>query len=442
MEGTKKSMKPIRVVDSIMGSGKSTAAIQMMNQNDDKRYIYITPFLNEIDRIKRECSSKIFYSPENYDKDGNFRYKMDSFITLLSEGKNIASTHALFKEISIEVIELIKSGGYILILDEVMDVVSDFPVKERDQKMFMDNQFWYKDEHDFMQWNIDNTDANEYDGRFNDLKQMSLNKSLKQYSNNTMIWSFPYQIFQAFDECYVLTYLFDGQIQKYYFDLHHIPYEKYTVEFTGFGDYFRQFIKGNNHEKEIMIRHNLKQKIHIYEGNLNNIGENDKNRLTDLSKSWYNNKKKKELHKLLKNNMNNYFKNIVKASASDRIWTTFKDFQDDIGEKRRYGASFLSCNIRATNEYRDRKHVAYLINRYMRPVITNYFSQYDVKVDQNLWAVSELIQFIWRSAIREDNDIHVYIPSKRMRMLFIQWLNGEDIMVDTNIPVGLSDDSE
>ena len=46
-----------------------------------------------------------------------------------------------------------------------------------------------------------------------------------------------------------------------------------------------------------------------------------------------------------------------------------------------------------------------------------------VSVDEDTWALSELIQWIFRSAIRENNEINVYIPSERMRNLLIEWLN-------------------
>ena len=35
----------IKVVDSIMGSGKTSWAIDRMNYNDNKKYVYITPYL-------------------------------------------------------------------------------------------------------------------------------------------------------------------------------------------------------------------------------------------------------------------------------------------------------------------------------------------------------------------------------------------------------------
>ena len=46
-------------------------------------------------------------------------------------------------------------------------------------------------------------------------------------------------------------------------------------------------------------------------------------------------------------------------------------------------------------------------------------------MDQSLYSLSEMVQFIWRSRIRNGEPIDLYVPSKRMRELLIAWLNDE-----------------
>ena len=59
----------INVVDAIMGAGKSTAAINYINASDDsKRFIYITPYRDEVDRIVEACKDKKFKQPIKYTK--------------------------------------------------------------------------------------------------------------------------------------------------------------------------------------------------------------------------------------------------------------------------------------------------------------------------------------------------------------------------------------
>ena len=49
-------MSKITVVDSICGAGKTSWAIQFMDNNFKDRYIYITPFLEE---MKKEVNDKL-----------------------------------------------------------------------------------------------------------------------------------------------------------------------------------------------------------------------------------------------------------------------------------------------------------------------------------------------------------------------------------------------
>ena len=45
-----------------------------------------------------------------------------------------------------------------------------------------------------------------------------------------------------------------------------------------------------------------------------------------------------------------------------------------------------------------------------------------IAVDGDGYALSEMLQFIWRSAIRDGKEIWVYIPSIRMRSLLKEWI--------------------
>ena len=91
-----------------MGSGKSCAAIRYMNENDGN-FIYLTPYLDEVERIKECCSEKKFISPENQG-DG----KLGDLHNLLGRETNISSTHALFSHYNSDTATLISSGDYTL----------------------------------------------------------------------------------------------------------------------------------------------------------------------------------------------------------------------------------------------------------------------------------------------------------------------------------------
>lgn len=83
---------------------------------------------------------------------------------------------------------------------------------------------------------------------------------------------------------------------------------------------------------------------------------------------------------------------------------------------------FVPCNARATNDFADRTVLLYLVNRYLNPEIKKYFAKRGFPLDEDQFATSEMIQWIWRSAIRKNKPIQLFIPSSRMRGLLYDWL--------------------
>ncbi|QHM16603.1 hypothetical protein C7M30_00222 [Bacillus subtilis] len=405
-------MTRIKIVDSIMGSGKTSAAIDMMNNSGtDENFIFITPYLDEVDRIKKSISSKQIYEPKVKKKGDKTQYKFESFHELLSQNKNIVATHNLFKNANDETKELILSGNYTLILDEVMEVVEQLRVKKHDLTTLFESKLIYVED-EFVKWNEEKKD---YETRYDDIRDMALNNNLMYFKDNILIWNFPADIFKLFKEVYILTYMFDAQIQRYYYDINNIKYQKYVSEFID-GQY--RFTKHNT-EYESILKAQLRNKIKIYEGNLNTVGQLD----YSLSSNWYKNKSPYTIKKV-KNNVFNYFNNIVKSSSDEAMWTTYSEHKNKI-KGNGYTKGFVSCNARATNDFKHKKHLVYTINRYVNTVLYNYFKEkYQISIDQDAFALSELVQWIWRSAIRDGEEITLYIPSLRMRELLIGWLNG------------------
>ncbi|WP_172249948.1 hypothetical protein [Saccharibacillus deserti] len=406
----------IKVVDSIMGSGKTQTAIQMMNNDLDSRFIFVTPYLDEVERIKHACAKRNFYDPKNYDSNGESNAKIDSLHKLLADRKNIVTTHALFTSADEVTKELIYAGDYTLVLDEVIDVITQYPLSKGDQKLLQNSNMYDIDERGFVRWNEENEEAVEYEGHNSGFKRAVKSKMIMKHSDSVFVQLFSKSVFEAFSNIYVLTYLFEGQIQSAYFKLHNMPYEKYHVHKLDNGASI--FKAGDNKEEEKLLKQKLKEKVHVFEGSINNVGEKD----YTLSSSWYERHKYNEIvKKLLKNHLINYFQNKNGVKAKDVIWTTFSDYKNKLKGKG-YTTSFLSCNARATNAYGDRHYLAYMINRFENPVIKAFFQQHSIQLNQDLWATSELIQWVWRSAIRNNEVIHIYIPSKRMRELLYKWL--------------------
>lgn len=398
----------IKVCDVIMGGGKSTAAIRYMNETDDK-FIYLSPYLDEVERIMNACPRKNFKTPEDFGGS-----KLNNLHKLLNQEENIASTHALFARYNEDTMKLITSTNYTLILDEVFGVLEPLKISKDDIDILFDSRLvTMADDDEHVVW----VDENYTGTRYQDIKAKAQSHNLIFYKGLMMFWTFPINIFKAFKDVIVLTYLFDAQIQKYYYDIYNIEYKKIGVVRDEMG-----YVFTSDANAPVSPKYNLKKLVHVVEHDkLNAVGDGK----TSLSASWYKRKsaiKERPMIDRIRKNLCNYFVNITTCSVDKRMWTTYKEYRSML-EDRGYVNSFVSCNARATNEYRDRTALAYCINVFFNPCLKNYFMDHGVAVKEDEYALSELVQWIWRSAVRDGNEITLYIPSCRMRAILKNWLN-------------------
>ncbi|TWE08760.1 hypothetical protein FB550_101788 [Neobacillus bataviensis] len=415
--------KVIKIIDSMMGTGKTSYAIQLMKEAEiEQKFIFVTPFLDEVQRIKQEVTNRDFKEPDTKHGSGT---KLESLKRLIANGDDIATTHSLFAMADDELIDLLKWENYTLIVDEVMDVISVLQgLRKDDIPVLLDSGLIAISEENQVIWKADP----EMDTKYNFVRDYALVGNLYAVNSTAFIWNFPAKIFELFEQVYIMTYMFDGQLQRYYYDLNNVKYDYYSVV----KEDNRYQLQPNSERTEDRAR--LKELIHIYEGKLNDIGEAK----TALSKSWFENSHNCVKVKRLKDDLYNYFRNIQKAGADRILWTTFKDSRNKIKGKgfskeerenninSEFGqACFIPFNLRATNKYRHKDVLAFCLNRYMNPIEKHFFDQQNVKVDEELLALSDLLQWIFRSAVREGQPVHIYIPSRRMRDLLKKWLNNE-----------------
>lgn len=401
----------IKIVDSIMGSGKTHAAINYINHSVGERFIVITPYLSEVERYKECCKKRDFVEPTIKNKYGT---KIEGFKKLLNQRRNIVTTHSLFQNFTDEIIDICRANNYTLIMDESIEVISEHYITPSDITVLKKYYVNIDENTNMLKWKEEKSD---YFGVFSKEKKLCSLNSLFYYNEYKTLCLFPSKVFDAFRKIFILTFMFDCQFQKYYFDFLNIPYTYITVKGDSLNNYsFSQEESTNAFIKE----HNYKNLIHIINHEkLNSIGDRE----TGLSKMWFKrNENNSSAMRILKNNISNYYKNIRKTKTSNNIWTTFKDYETLLKGKG-YAKGYAPLNARATNDFQDRTSIAYIANRYVNPNIKNFFSQQGITIDEDKYALSEMLQFIWRSAIRNGEEVWVYVPSIRMRRLLEEWVN-------------------
>lgn len=403
----------INVIDDICGKGKTTYFINEMRQGiaQGKQYLYVTPFIKETERIQEEIPEMA--TPEKVTT------KMSNLIRLFEEGKSIATTHTLFKMLNKDVLKILKNNNYVLIIDETLDVIEQVGVTSKDLDTII-NAFADVDETNKLTWKDKN-----YKGKFESYKQLADTDNLYLYKDKdgnavTLFWQFPHQIFSVFRETWILTYMFDCQLFAMYLKSCGYTYQKYSIDSQSQLTTY-QF---NRLDKNLFS---------ILQGDAYNAFGDGR---TALSKAWVKRKANGEsiatnaeitrskMYGLCRNGCKAW--NIKQIKAKDMIWTTYKDSVLKGSETGiylpSYKASWIPLNSRATNKYNDRHYILYGCNLFFNPLLKQYFQQQNITVDEDNWALSMLVQFVCRSAMRRGEKVYLYIPSSRMREMFMDYL--------------------
>lgn len=436
---TKESL--IKVIDAICGAGKTSYAIQMLNDNSKagfgingelftstKKYIYVTPFLSEVERVINNTKAE-FSEPNNKRSS-----KYEHVKKLIEDGKSIVMTHELFSRLDEDTLTDIECEGYILIMDEVANVLNQIKISTGDLGYLIKSGAIEIDNFGQVNWIDDNYETSEIN-RFRDIKVLAERENLFIENNTALFWTMNVKSFLCFDEVYILTYLFDGQIQKYYYDMHEIDYSKYSVQKI---DDRYELCEYNS---LLEPRGKIEELLNVYvdyksasgkRSRLNSNFDSRKNVNTkyQLSGTWLNNASDKDIEQLRKN-LVSYFRTQAPTLNDKIFWTTLKSTAPRIKNVKckfhnkddRTKDNYLPLNVRATNDYADCTSMAYVYNRFMNPIEKNFFYNRGITVDEDQLAMSDLIQFLFRGCIRKNEPMNCYIPSERMRNILTQWLD-------------------
>lgn len=407
-----------------MGTGKTSWAINHMNSHPENSYIVIAPLLEECKRYQTDVKSVNLIAPKH-----NGKGKFKNFKELICEGKSIITTHALMKQMDPETIELLRLKNYTLIIDEALEVIEKYPIKKADLNIIFRQKLISIDESGYLMWHDETYDGEKY----REIKELCDLHTLMGYKDEDgtiakiLIWNFPVEFFNCFEESYIMTYLWNGSPQKAYFNFHNVSYNLVTLSNK------QQIIP---YDEDLAKQRQIQsgKKLLIYEGNLNEIGD-PVGRKYPLTKTWYESCRKTEIGKeklrQVRNNTRNYFIHILNSPAECNMYTTYKDYKGYI-KGAGYTKGFVSCTCRGTNNYSHKTALAYLVNFNPAPEVELFMNHYKITFDTDMFALSTLLQWIWRSKVRngfncdtDEYNVNIYIPSKRMRDLLYKWIKGE-----------------
>lgn len=425
----------IKVCDAIMGSGKTSAAINYMNAHPRERFIYVSPRLSEDTRIMNACPALRFELPVEDKKRG--RKKTGDLKRLLYNRRNVAISHRLFSLCDDEIGEIVRQNGYILIIDEVVNVL--FEAKTNMSNLRIIERTGALRRYDDGRVEISgDIEADMRKSAFSDLViHAASHRLVSDSKENLLFWMVSDRMLRACKQVIIMTYMFERSPMCAYLKMHHLSYEPLYVAHPADGEYY--FSDHMSYMPEYTGR--VSQLIHVCDNpKLNAIGEVR----THLSHNWYheqkrlyerhmeqkrangaNAKKKREEmdpFRRVRANMYSFFEYRNDANLKhDCLWACYSDMQDGM-TRNGYKTNFLVFNATSMNNFGDRHYLAYPVNVYQKISIRRYFKEHEIDIEDNDYALSCMIQWIWRSAIRNGEEVWLYLPSSRMRRLLNQWM--------------------
>jgi hypothetical protein len=404
-------MVDVMIYDRPCGTGKTSEMLESFLHKE--KYLVIVPFLTEIDRVLEHTANTDhqFFSPTTDEND--FESKYESLKALLEEGKNVVATHNLFYAIK-DLADCQLLQKYNVILDEVPNVIEDVSglVKpDTFKQIYFDGGFVEVSQDGLI------TPTEKWSGQVSALDDglkkrvysLAAGRRLYQKDGKFFIKILPPELFTSCKSLTILTYLAANSMLKAYF-------KRMGITYARIDNRFDEAAFKANARKLISLEtiSSLEKYNFSYSGQQKMTAEDKRNVGEAL-----NNFKRKKLKDVPD-------KNVLITCSKDN-WFNPKDEKKAAGfavKSRMFKeANWIPNTTRGTNQYSHTSVLIYLYDQNPNPVVEKFL---EVEGNfKNYYALSELIQWVYRSQVRKGLPIKLYIPSKRMRKLFEDWLNSD-----------------
>ncbi|MDA3821857.1 MAG: hypothetical protein PF450_04490 [Bacteroidales bacterium] len=404
----------ITILEGIPGVGKSTRMIQYIKENPEERYLIVLPLLDEVDRYQEELPGLNFKEPSN----GNGT-KTEHFKNLLRDKSNILCTHALFSHWDTEIEGLIMGAGYYIIIDEEAGVIDSVAIKAQTIENLKKLKYIIVDpDTGLVRWDHE-ASGYEYDGEKEHQAVISKAKSgsLYCFDDKFFVYELPHRLFQIGKKYTLMTYLFKGNFMEAYFNSHGIKYH----------------IEQIDHERATTIKAQARDLIEFVPMTGKMTGIRDKyNRSKPFSRRFITSRMTPKERKSFRDGVRNIVYRREKHNPDKVMITCFKDYMVTDTQKRpkidmmprSMDKCYVPMNARGSNQWAGRDFVIHMVDHYPEPYLDKYLDKRsDGSFNRDIYALSILVQYVYRSAIRDGKHIKLMICSDRMEQLFRDWLD-------------------
>ena len=429
----------IYLVDEIMSSGKSHWMLNKMKEWNDsgkfKQFVYLSPLLTEVGGVK--CNQTNKYLDGRIQRqlpEMRFKYpiplkgsKKQHSLELLHQGKNIAATHNLFLNLDSSSSEIIKDYDNILVIDECLDAYKQFKgISKKSLALLIEQGIFSVDDESLkLVYHREKDLFPDDNWEFSELIKLSEAGCIFFVNGELLVWEYPVSILSAFNEVWVLTYLFEGSFMSAWCKINGIEVVRVKPELHRSTEEVKAYIKDCI---EVIVTPSLKN-IEKY----------------SYSQFWWGNSAVESVVEKIRKAVESCVR-ITKAKTENILvtcpkanWTTDSDEYDDyVSEKGKIKkrplikgkgfsrADWLYSDARATNDYSNKSVLIYLIGKNPNTVLWNFCHSKGVDLDKELYAIASMVQWIFRGSVRKKEKMYLIMPSKEMRDLYFKWLETSD----------------
>lgn len=408
----------IEILDRLPGCGKTHAIFNYMAEHSEQPWLYLSPMKSEIqNRVPTESDRvgmEFFIAVERGDHP-DYKTMGLQVLEAMKEGKSVACTHNLMLRFTDEHITQVKEKGYNIVCDEELDLIKGYNnLKHGDVSFLVENKHIEISPED---GKVTFLSEMSTESRYGDIKlfsDMGCLYSAKSRSEFLVIQISP-KIVKAANRFVLLTYNYTGSVMDTFMTMH------------GFSS---KNIEGVNTRKQNKdVAKELLELITFIE---TPSVKKWHRRKSCFSSTWWKNVSKEDLESIQK-----AIKSIMtqrKVNSTDLMVTFPMGNLTGRGSdnervskildlpKVNTDIAYVTYNTRATNAFAHKTLAIHLTNLYpMQPVMV-YMQDMGFVCDSDAYALSTLVQWLFRGCIREGKPMQVALFSERMSTLFKHWL--------------------
>ena len=401
---------PITVKDYPCGSGKTTAMLESFNKQE--KYLVITPYLSEVERVIEQAVGVEFVQPCT--ESSTHTTKLDSLRELLLTGCNIVTTHSLHERL----VPLAEEGllsDYNIIIDEVPDIVEQVATKSKTSiKEFYLEGGYIEIEKNGLVSATDKWRQLRYEvsDTLNDkILTFAETGCLYLLGEHMFIWAMPRKLLAAGKSVTIMTYKSEGSVLTHYLKKLSIPSVIKSSQ-----------LKEDAFRRQALDLITLKDMGDISKLNLSHTGQ-----IKGMRSHDYCLKINNALRNLKSRELKGVELSDVLLTCKKEGWIKAEDKAGvfSVGSRMFNGVNWIPNTTRGTNNYSHCSHLIYLYDQHINPIVARWLCNKTASFN-DAYALTELIQWVWRSRIRKGEPITLYLASPRMTSIFIDWLEGWD----------------